>query len=327
MPDTGWIPPSDRTVEQLDLTKEFHRDAPKYFDVAAPVALPDVALSSLLCLKVTGKGPVRIHQQTGSCVGAGGEKGSFDAAIGDIAVRGDHEDPSVAFWLPTYGVGRQIAGLRGRGDGSFGAAQAKAGKEFGRVIVTDNRAPKPTFKGDWMVYPANTETEWSWPPQFPSKDLAETAGRNRMGAVVQVKTTDEAAALKAQGYGLTIASMFGTAMRPPVKDGVLLASWTDEWAHQMSIDGYAIHASLGRIWKIDNQWHNAHGNCHFYDGLVKSFCEGNGIADPGQLFGSFWITDATFTTILGKRDAECYGHSNTGGFPARTIPWEDWSWA
>ncbi len=64
------------------------------------------------------------------------------AQCGDVAVRGDREEIKQVHPLPTYGYGRKVGGMRGKGEGSFGAAQAKAVAEFGMLPFDDPRLPR-----------------------------------------------------------------------------------------------------------------------------------------------------------------------------------------
>lgn len=309
--DAGWIPPEDRSPEQRALTARTMAAMPSFNEVNPPAGeeLPKTALIPDLELAAFGKTLAMFFQFIGSCVGVGGAKAYQNAAVGDVFHRGDAEEVKPCFPFATWGVGREIAGLGGRGDGSWGAAQAQAVEEFGQLAWDHPKMPKPSSSDGWMKYSATVEREWSWPRQWPvsRSELAADALSASIQSVVKIGSTDEAARLAAQGYGLTQASMFGLASNTALKvdQGFLMGGWTGSWSHQMSISGYATHPSRGRIWWIQNQWGDCHGHCP--------------TMAPKGVTGGFWIDDATFARII--RAGETFGHSNTKGFPKRKIKW------
>lgn len=326
MTDHGWISPAHRTPEQLRLTYAYHQSLRPVYR-GDPV--PDTALLPLLELRVLGRLAPRIWQQSGSCVGAGAARAYLHAIIGDIACRGDRETVEVCYPWATYGMGRQLGGLRGRGDGSFGAAQAQAVREWGMLRSTDSRLPKATQTGLWLRWTAETEREWSWPPSWPVRIEASEAQQYRIGEAARITTVQQAAEMVARGYGITLASMLGTSGARD-RGGVLIANWDDQWAHQMPVPGYATHPQEGRIWLVDNNWGpGAHKACPWLAGLLRAEAERLGVAAALQEYaGSFWIHESTFADVLADRNTECYAHSDTAGFdPRPPIDWDtiDWS--
>ena len=305
---TGYVPPSQRDADQMALSMATFAKAPAFARIGE---LPPEALNVKLQHKLFGKALWFFQQLTGSCVGTGGKKAYLDAAVGDAAVRGDREECKPSFGYDTYGIGRRLGGLRGRGDGSFGAAQAEAVGQYGMLPWDHPKVPKPTVRDNWVVYTEKVEYDYSWPPSWPVSEatLKPDADKAQILTITVINNTDDAAQLAAQGYGITLASMFGlrSVSEPRVNGGFLMASWTGSWAHQMSCGGYATHPTLGRIWWIQNQWGDVHGRCPFMDALGVN--------------GGFWITDATFGKIINSSDGEVIGHSNTEGFPARLLDW------
>jgi hypothetical protein len=246
-----------------------------------------------------------------NCVGAGGWQAYGQATIGDIAVRGDAEAPDWCFPWATYGMGRNLGGMRGTGEGSFGAAQARAVKEWGMLPLIGNGVPagRLTDSG-WLVWDSRTEIAWSHPSGWPRgayDELTAVAERNQIQTVSRIRSTDEAASASSQGYGITMASMFGTR-NERVVDGFLIGEWNSRWSHQTSNGGYIQHPRLGRIWWNQNQWGpDAHPPCPYMSAL--------------GVRGGFWITDATFAKIISS--GEVFAHSNTEGFPAREFVWRN----
>lgn len=311
MTATGWIPVESRTPEQLALTYEFNEFTQTFGDVGSSVDTPDRVIFEELEQKHLGEVLPRVWQVTGSCVGAGAAVAYSKAALGDAVFRGDAEEVSVPFPYATYGVGRQIAGMRGRGEGSFGAAQAKAvsPEHFGMLHGNDERVPQPQIvAGNWLRWTKSQELMWSHPTAWPVSlsNLKPTAMAFGMHTVTRVTDTDQWVQLLAQGYGVTLASMFGT--RPSVEGDVLIGRWNGSWSHQMSSSGYWKHSRHGRLFKIDNQWGpNAHGDCP----TLK----------PLGCTGSFWMTEKDAERVV--RTGEVFGHSATGGFPSHEGLWGD----
>lgn len=304
----NWIPPSQRTKLQRLITGEFHEMIGTFASRGQQlVTLPERVLMHELEIKTTGALLPRIHQTSGSCVGAGGARAYTLAQVGDVFVRGDAEEIKIPFPYATYGVGREIAGSRGTGEGSFGGAQAKAIKQFGMLPWDDERVPKPVIKNGWASWRSNQEIQWSHPKAWPIQrsELEPDAQKFQITDVTQAESTDDVDQGLAQGFGVTIACMFGT--KPRVEDDVLLGRWNDSWAHQQSITGYWLHPKHGKIYVIDNQWDDVHGHCP--------------TLFPIGVTGSYWMLEKDLAKIIKSQDGEVYLHSNTEGFPLQQIDW------
>lgn len=303
----GWIPYAVRTIEQQRLTNQWHESLPLFEDVISVVAPPDRVILHELEKKHTGGLLPRIHQLTGSCVGCGGARAYTHSMLGDAALRGDAEEVKIPFPFATYGVGREIMGARGRGEGSFGAAQAKAVEQFGMLPWDHAMVAKPTIQTGWATWTKSVELDWSHPTAWPKSrsEVEPEAQKHQIQTVVQIKDPEEAVNLLAQGYGVTQASNFGT--NPRVEGDVLLGRWNTSWAHQMSIGGYWRHPTHGLIFVIDNQWGDVHGACPTLSQIGVN--------------GSFWMLASDLAKIC--RSDEVYGHSNTEGFPLRVFDWDN----
>jgi hypothetical protein len=304
---TGWIPYAARTPEQQRLTDEWHESLPKFDDVCQVVDTPERVILHELEIRHTGALLPRIRQLTGSCVGCGGARSYTHAQIGDALLRGDAEEVKIPFPFATYGVGREIMGARGRGEGSFGGAQAQAIEKFGMLPWDSELATQPVIREGWATWTRDVELSWSHPSAWPKPRATVEAEAIKFSiqTVVKINDPDQAVTLLAQGYGITQASMFGT--EPRVDDDVLVGRWNKEWAHQMSVGGYWKHPKHGLIFIIDNQWGDVHGQCPTLGKLGVN--------------GSFWMLSSDFAKIC-KND-EVYGHSNTKGFPLRKFDWNN----
>ena len=308
---TGWIPYTLRNNYQKRMTDQYHERIGTFAETGSRLSsVPDRVIMHELEIKATGALLPRIWQQTGSCVGAGGARAYTLAQVGDVVCRGDQEDIKIPFPFATYGVGREISGARGKGEGSFGGAQAKAIRDFGMLPwdFENSKIPKPTIKNGWAAWRSSEEMTWSHPNAWPIRrgELEPESQKYTIQSVTQAQSTDDLVQGIAQGYSGTIACMFGTR-KCVVQGDVLIAPWNDEWAHQQCIAGYWIHPKLGLIFIIDNQWNDVHGECP--------------TLGPIGVNGSYWMLEKDMAKILKSRDGEVYLHSNTKGFPLRTIDW------
>lgn len=304
---SGWIPFGERTKEMDELHESFMEDTPGFRDVNRFEDLPKTAVTAALEIKVTGAALPRIWQRSGSCVGAGGWMAFFQSIIGDIAVRGDREAAKAPFPWATYGVGRQMSGSRRTGEGSTGSAQAKAMSEWGVLPLDFGGLPQPTINKGWVTWSSSIEIDWSHPSGWPKSksELDPEAKKYRVLTAASVRSTQEVASALAQGYGVTLASMFGTRDERE-NQGYVVGSWSASWSHQMSCGGYTEHPSLGRIFWIQNQWNY---NAHPVDPFMAQF----------NVNGGFWITEKTMQKIIDN--GEVYIFSATMGFPVNKIDW------
>lgn len=302
----GWIPYEDRTSQQQLHSDQWADSRPLFGDINTFGDLPDEALNFKSWLAI-GLRPLRVYQQIGSCVGAGGAVAYGDAMAGDVYYRGEQESVELPCPWPTWGIGRELGGMNGRGEGSFGSAQAEAVEKWGYLPVDFPGLPQPRKDGDWLIWTKDDEYTYSWPRQFPvsANTLAPEAGKHRMGKQLPARTLAEIDQAAAQGYGITIASNYGSkTMR--VKDGFLVASWDGSWAHQMTIDGYKIVPSLGKLYLFKNQWgRKAHPSCPF----LSTF----------GVEGAFWVPEADLQKLVSNRNTEVHIHSSTGGFDLRKL--------
>jgi hypothetical protein len=318
----GWIPYSARTLKQKRLSNEFAEEIQTFSKVMrGSVTEPEIVILDVLARQTTDdkKALPRLWQLSGSCVGVGGARAYSLAMAGDVVFRQDIETVKIPSPWPTYGVGREIAGMNGPGEGSFGAAQAQACKpdEFGMLPFDDPRLPQPTIIDGWAKWTSVLEIKWSHPSSWPIKRATLEPDAKPFGvhAVTQIKTVEEMVQALAQGYAITLASMFGTK-RSVVKGDVALADWSDDWAHQMAGSFYWVHPTHGLLIGIDNSWgksEDIHTPCPTLSKL--------------GINGSFWILAKTMQKILDSNDAEVFCHSATGGFPKQSFDWGNMGWS
>lgn len=304
---TGWIPPQDRTPEQIELDELVQSTMPKF---SLPVR--DEGRYPLWRLAQKGLGGTLryAHQMTGSCVGAAGYSATLTLMGVEIAL-GEAEEFQQIFWPWAYGQSRRLGGLRGRGEGSFGSAYFKAVRECGNLPMSAAaRLNLPAFRmvNGWLQCDRETELRYSDGAAFAGADFTQLADDHLVTTGSRATTIQALLSLLQSGYPCTIASMFGTRTITPRGSGenrVNVAQWDDQWAHQMFIDEAWKHPELGWIFRIGNNWgpnvHPAPAN----DSPV----------------GGFYVEERTMSRVLAARETEVFGLGGLSGFPVRQIDW------
>lgn len=254
--------------------------------------------------KVLGRDLYYIWQQTGSCVGAGGDNGRRTGAAVEIAVGNEPESLLDIWWPLTYGKSRQRGGLRGRGEGSFGPSWAEAATLDGCFQAGHPdfpELPKFEIRSGWLYLPASVEMQWSDGAAIAPKYLA-AAKPFVFKTAAKLRSADEVIAALANGYAVTQASMFGFSPMVPAPRGtpaVRIASWNARWAHQTWVDEYWDHPTEGELFRWGNNWGpTAHGS-----------------PTAGEPAGGVYIRKATMDEIC--RTGDVYAFSSFNGFPGR----------
>jgi hypothetical protein len=192
-----------------------------------------------------------------------------------------------------YGLGREIAGMLGSGDGCYGAAVAKALTDLGAV-------PRE------VVGPYSGQRAKEWGARGVPADIKERAAQFKLGAAALITTCDEADAALANGYPYIVCSDQGFTMHRD-QDGVCHPQGS--WPHCMSVSGRRTRNGR-RQYLIDQSW-------------------GDNVPDGPQTDDqpsfSFWIDEAPMSHMLSARDSLAF--SRFGGFERRPLPslwgWED----
>lgn len=249
-----------------------------------------------------------------NCVGSGAAVAYLNAMTGDVVFRGDNEEVKPVFPFATYGVGREIAGMRGAGEGSFGAAQAKAvdPDRFGYLPWDHPKVPKPIQDGYWWKWTKAIELEWSHPRAWKQdyEELRKDAGNYGIEKVTRIRSVEEWIQALAQGYGVSFACMFGTR-QARIEHGLLVGRWNTSWAHQQSSFGYILDwEGLGTVIGSQNQWGRFHASHQ---------CE---VMGPLGMEGAYWIVEQDAERIC--REGEVFAHTSTGNFEPRLNLWDFW---
>lgn len=308
----GWIEPEKRTNEQNDAHEAVMAAMPRFsappnpFGSGTPPKGTKVLLTDLWkhpkVVKALGYEFPGIHQITGSCVGAGGGNTIFTTNCWEVVKNSEREKIVLPFWLYPYGISRQLGGMRGRGEGSFGSTFAKACTDYG---VPDNdletlTLPKPQ-NSDQLVWGKSAEFEWSDGTRADQAVRAESKSR-LIRTTTPVSSGEGVRDMILNGYSLTRACTtfcnIGTAR---VRNGALLGTQNGRGGHQESWLGYWHHPDLGElIWEM-NQWgKGAYGT------------------DPGGgPAGGCWIRLEEVHRICQSRDAEVFAFSQYDGYPSQ----------
>lgn len=286
----GWQPPAAEAKEWAATCPEFcltKEGAPVWQDNTKADVRHWDQVKALNGGQVTPPGP----QEIGDCT-SWGAKHAIQNTVAAQSIRGPPVDFAPVFAPYLYGAGRVLVakGLFKRGDGCDGASVARAAVEHGVLLETQPGVPK---------YSGSLARQWG--NSGPPAQFVDLAKPFRIKYVARVRTVDQCRDAIVNGYGVTIASSWGTsnkAMR--VQDGRVVARRSGSWAHQMCVDAYDGSAPSGRIYfHIQNSWgENAHP-------------EPVDDSPPG----GFWVEANELATILAAEDS--WAFSGSEGFEAR----------
>lgn len=301
MPPTnlGWIQPEDRTPYQTDVDARIQSRMPAF----AIKGKYDTPKEALLYKFIKGHKP--FYQQTGSCVGCGLGMALWCLESVEVHQLGQLEDPTCPFWLLPYGKSREIGGLHGRGEGSFGSAAIEAIQKFGVLPANHPDVPKYKVTDGSLIWGEKVELEWSDGEHIPEKFLTP-ARKHLVKSSARLHSADDCKVSLINGYPITCASNWGGEMSPPIKGNpaILLNKKVTTWGHQMSCLGWVNHPEFGEIFWIQNSWGQSHGTS-----------PGN----YGEPAGGFWIKAIEMDWIC--RTGEVFSLSNFAGFPAQKLDW------
>jgi|694.fasta_scaffold12540_10 hypothetical protein len=297
----GWIHPDQRTPYQIEVDQTIQSRMPRFF-ISGRFDTPKNK-QALLYQFIEDFKP--FHQQTGSCVGCGLGMALWCLESVEVFQVGELESPVCPFWLLPYGKSREIGGLLGKGEGSFGSAAIEALQKFGTIPYNTPSVPQAKVIDDSLVWGEKAELEWSDGQKIAPKYLTESK-KHIIKSSARLHSAEECRASLINGYPITLASNWGGEMNPPVKGNpaILLNKRVTTWGHQMSCLGWVEHEQFGDIFWIQNSWGQSHGT------------------SPGHYeepAGGFWILASDMDWIC--RDGEVFSLSNFAGFPAQKIEW------
>lgn len=299
----GWIPPHERTAAQKKADAETLLSLPR-FSIRGRFAADKRRYPLWAAGKaLTGKFLKYNWQQTGSCVGAGGDNALKTRLAIEILLNGDAERFADVWWPFAYGRSRYQTGIRGRGEGSTGYGWAKAATTDGFFEDDGTGGKLPDFKVQqgWLVLPGSVEMDWSDGGRIGEEWL----GKGRIHLVktmAPIRNKHEAFEAIANGYPLTQASSFGFRSTKVMgtKQPIRVATWNGTWNHQTYVDETWDHPELSGIYfRWGNNWGpDAHG-------------APTGDEPPGGVY----VHEDTMDQIC--KEGEVFAISgNTDGFPA-----------
>lgn len=315
-PTFGYIPKHERTPEQQRVHEAIMAAMPRFQISGTPWfynKTPDKAFlwdywkhPSVLAAN-GGKVFSGMHQLTGSCVGAGGGNTLYSLAAMEVARLNDPELAIMPFWPLTYGKSRELAGMYGQGEGSFGSAFAEAARKFG--VLPSNLDGLPSYTdNDGIVYGSSVEMKWSDGRAISQKWL-DVSTKHLVKSTAPLRSSDEVRDAILNNYPVSCAGMWGGNMQCQVVGSsikVLLNRRATTWSHQQSIHGWMNHPEFGELFYWLNQWGlDTHGHC-----------------PTGAPAGGYWTKKADVDWQI-RNDGELFAFSQFDGFPATQFSWKD----
>ena len=252
------------------------------------------------CYRALAKceGTTQLHARNqgsyGTCVGHGTANGADITTACEIVLKGEPETwPGMESADAMYGLGRDLSGNLGGGDGSYGGAAAKA-VLFGSLHMKnyDGVIDLSSYSGDRAR---------NWARHGVPENVKDVAHPHPFRSAARVTTVDEARAALQNGYGINICSNQGFSSHRD-SDGFARASGS--WSHSMTLIAWRSDKRAALIW---NSWG---------DGWISGPVWPEDM--PG---GSFWCDERTLEHILNAKDS--FAYSNYAGFPAQSIDWGD----
>jgi hypothetical protein len=252
----------------------------------------------------------RLSQPIGSCVGWGWSLAVQMLAACDICVRNEREGyGGRVLEAATYGFSRvEARGLDSNygGDGSYGAAAAKAVTKYG-TLYADRDYNGHTYKS------ADAKLERGWGRDGVPDFLEPFAAERRVLEAVLVRNFTDVVKAVSNGYPVAICSTRAFHMKFTAdaggRGGWLKPNPADRWPHCQMISG--CFASGPRPWaRVENSW----GDC--YSGPVDervpaAFQRCGGKVDADEI-----------DRMIGGSDSDSFAIAGYSGFaPSQLSDW------
>jgi hypothetical protein len=280
----GWLDGPERH-QMARAFRPFAQAAPHLMTVPAPGT--DILLYKALKEAAGGNYPDYPAQTIGDCVGQGHGHGNDLLQAVEISL-----GETTQVWQPTctefiYATSREVAGILGRQDGSYGSAAVKAMTTLGMVS-------RPML-GDHPDYDGNRAKQWGY--SGAPADLKAKALAFKLGTAALVGTWDELVAALTNGYPVTICSNQGFTLD---RDSQGFCRAKGSWGHCMMIGGVRFDrpgALIFQSWGSDTP---------------------SGPTALDQPSYSFWADRAVVERILSAGDSWAIG--KTPAFLTRELP-------
>lgn len=282
---TGWLGIDDNQRAAAGGFPTLAQAAPRLL-ASLPGAGSEPILLHLAWRQILGKFPPYPAQQIGDCVSFGHAHANdllqcIEIAAGEAS---EYRETDTEF---IYATSREVAGILGRGDGSYGSAAIKAMKQIG-IVSREMLGPDGPYSGSRAK---------SWGRTGAPDAVKQKAGPYRLGAAALVQTWDELVAALQNGYPVTICTARGFNM---TRDAQGFCRMQGRWGHCMFVAAV----------RFDRE-----------GALVIQSWGPNTPSGPlamDQPDFSFWAERAAITAILQEGDS--WAISKSPEFVARPIP-------
>lgn len=308
----GYVPVDQRTSEQQRLHNAIVERMPSFGLFGEKPAIGfRILLTDLWAHEKTveslGKPFSGWFQFTGSCVGVGGGNAQQSTLLADKLIRKEPEKPVLVLWPYNYGRSRQLGGMNGRGEGSFGDTFAKSASEDGTPDWDGDGLPTVVESNGMFAIGKQNELTWS-DGNFAPQSVREE-GKQHKFASAPLSSADQVRDAIVNGYAVTRAGVvFCNPGSASVRGDVLIGQYNGRGGHQESWLGYWNHPQHGELFYEMNQWGaNAYGKC-----------------PSGAAPGGCWMSRSAVDSFCKAQYAEVYAISNYEGYPARP---EVFDWA
>lgn len=253
----------------------------------------------------------RNAQAIGSCCGHGYAMNVDLLSAVQIAVHGYLEDwPGRCLEASIYGFSRcEARGLKINpgGDGSYGAACAKAVKEFGTLHYDVD------YGGEsFTSYSGLRESQWGR-TGVPDK-LEPFAAQHKVKTATRIESFEDFARACQAGFPTAVCSMQAFTMERD-KDGFCVPPARGQWPHCMALGGVRFGRRPGAL--VYQSWGANSNSGPHYSGNPDS------PEFPDCYFknSTFWADADVIDRMLKAGDS--FSLSNYEGFPPRKLP--DWT--
>lgn len=241
---------------------------------------------------VLGAYPDYPAQQIGDCVSFGHAHGldmlqCVEIALGEPS---EYRETDTEF---IYGMSREVGGILGRGDGSYGAFAVKAMTEHG-VVSREQLGADGAYSG---------RRAKSWGYYGPPAEVKEMAAKFKLGSSARVTTWAELVTALKNGYPVTISTGMGFTLR---RDAQGFCVRSGRWGHCMVIGGV----------RFDRP-----GACILQSWGPEQPAGPTALDQPGY---SFWADRSTVEAILAEGDS--WALAKAPDFVTRELP-AHWSYS